>query len=276
VLPVGGALNWTEGERLATWLRYAKAFGNVIAVAFFFSVITLFVGVGLSAFDDEAAWAAPIFAGLLACGLAVFLFPGKPARYLLVVLRSALHFVFTFIVAYIALQPFVREPGSIAFAAGSIITACVALGLYVDSRENALGKSAHGTVRWSHWLFGLALAMTLPFALVALGLALLGDDVQMRLAEGAAGGGSIAGILWAAARYGVFAAVKIGLGGRFGGGGAERLIVTFAAARLLFDYSFSCTTSPGGAAGSFGSGSPEGYPTPKLHFIPFSLRIQRK
>lgn len=49
-----------------------------------------------------------------------------------------------------------------------------------------------------------------------------GDDPEMRLAQGAAGGGSIAGILWAAARYGLYVAVKIGLGGRFGGGGAGR------------------------------------------------------
>jgi len=104
-------------------------------------------------------------------------------------------------------------------AFGNVITACAALGFYLESRES---MHAAGTIRWSKWWFGLALVLALPFALVTLVLSLAGDDPQMRLAQGAAGGGSIAGILWAAARYGVFAAVKIGLGGRFGGGGAGR------------------------------------------------------
>lgn len=115
-LPFLWGLNWFEGEDLAPWLRYGKALGNLIAVAMFFSVITLFVGAGLSAMDAEAVWIAPVFAGLLATGLAVFLFPGKPARYLGYVLASAMHFVFILTVAWIALYPFVAGPAGVALA----------------------------------------------------------------------------------------------------------------------------------------------------------------
>ena len=72
------------------------------------------------------------------------------------------------------------------------------------------------------WFYSLAILITLPFALVALFMAIGGEDLQMRIAQAAAGGGSIAGILALAARYGLIAAVKVGLGGRFGGGGAGR------------------------------------------------------
>jgi uncharacterized protein len=212
-LPFLWGLNWFEGEDLAPWLRYGKAFGNLIAVAMFFSVITLFVGAGLSAMDAEVVWIAPVFAGLLATGLAVFLFPGKPGRYLGYVLTSAMHFVFILTVAWIALYPFVADPAGVALAVAGAVTACAALGLYLDSR---------GRTRWSRWCFGLALVVTLPLGLLALVLAVVGEDLQTQLAQAAAGGGSIAGALLLAARYGLFAAVKIGLGGRFGGGGAGR------------------------------------------------------
>jgi hypothetical protein len=74
----------------------------------------------------------------------------------------------------------------------------------------------------SRWCFGLALVVTLPLGLLALVLAVVGEDFQTQLLQAAAGGGSIAGVLALAARYGLFAAVRIGLGGRFGGGGAGR------------------------------------------------------
>ena len=162
--------------------------------------------------------------GLLATGLAVFLFPGKPADFLMVVLRSAMHFVFMLAVVYAALGAFVPHPAGIAFAAAGAVTACAALGLYLDSRERARASSAEaaGGIRWSLWFFGLAFLVALPFGILALVLAVGGEDLQTRLTQAAAGGGSIVGALSLAARYGLFAAVKVGLGGAFGGGGAGR------------------------------------------------------
>ena len=222
ILPFLWALNWSRSEGVNPALRYARAFGNLIGVALFFSVITLFVGAALSRTDE--VWAAPIFAGLLATGLAVFLFPGKPADFLMVVLRSAMHFVFMLAVVYAALGAFVPHPAGIAFAAAGAVTACAALGLYLDSRERARASSAEaaGGIRWSLWFFGLAFLVALPFGILALFLAVGGEDLQTRLTQAAAGGGSIVGALSLAARYGLFAAVKVGLGGAFGGGGAGR------------------------------------------------------
>ncbi len=197
--------------------------GNLMAVAMFFSVITLFVGVGLSALEPELILAAPVFAGLLATGLAVFLFPGKPAQYLLIFLRSAMHFVFILIIAFIALEPFSAHPESIACAIAGAVSGCIAIGLYLDSRELARAGAARlAQIRWSHLFFGLALLASLPLGVMVLAMSLAADDFNTQVMRAATGGGSVTGILWLGARLGLFAAARIGLGGIFGGGGAGR------------------------------------------------------
>jgi uncharacterized protein len=216
-LPLLWGLNWSESEQLPRALQYAKAFGNLCAVVMFFAIITLFVGVGLWAGGAKEVWAAPIFSGMLALGLAAFLFPDAQ-RYLMIVLRSAGHFVMILIVAYLGLQPFVAHPAGIAFSVAGAFTALIALALYLDSRE----RTRASATRWSLWLVGLALVIAFPFGLLLLVQAALGEDLQARISLAAAGGGSLGGILWWAARQGFFTALKIGLGGRFGGGGAGR------------------------------------------------------
>lgn len=219
VLPLLWGLNWVDSLDLPPWLGYAKAFGNLMAVAMFFSIITLFAGAGLHA-AEEPIWPAFIFSGLLATGVAVFLFPSA-STHLMVALRSAMHFVFILVVVWAGLGAFIPDASRIAFAVATIVTACAALGLYLDSRERR-GSVAAGGTRWSLWCFGLAVLVALPFALLALFLAVGGEDVKTQLIQVAAGTGSIAGILALAARVGLITAVKVGLGGRFGGGGAGR------------------------------------------------------
>lgn len=219
VLPLLWGLNGVDSLDLPPWLGYAKAFANLMAVVMFFSIITLFAGVGLHA-AEEPIWPAFIFSGLLATGVAVFLFPAASA-YLMVALRSAMHFVIILVVVWAALGAFIPDASRIAFAVATLVTACAALGLYLDSRERR-GSVAAGGIRWSLWFFGLAVLVALPFALLALILAVGGEDLQTQLAQGVAGGGSLAGILWLAARVGLITAVRVGLGGRFGGGGAGR------------------------------------------------------
>jgi hypothetical protein len=217
LLPLMWGLNYSHSD--APWVLHVKAFGNAIGVAVFFTIITLFVGVGLSA-AEEPVWAAPVFSGLLAIGLAACLFPGAVGHYLMLFLRSAVHFVFVLVVAYVGLAPFIADPSRIAFAAAGLVTACAALGLYLDSRERATGGASR--MRWSFALFGLAALVALPFALLAFYLAIGGEDMRTQLTQAAAGGGTIAALLALAGRLGLIAAVKIGLGGRFGGGGAGR------------------------------------------------------
>ena len=220
-LPLLWGLNWADDERLPGALRYAKAFGNLCAVVMFFAIITLFVGVGLWAGGAREVWAAPIFSGMLALGLAAFLFPDAQ-RTLMIVLRSAGHFVMILIVAYLGLQPIVANPAGIAFSVAGAFTALIALALYLDARERAHEHARDGAMRWSLWLVGIALVIALPFGLLLLVQAVLGEDFQSRITQAAAGGGSLGAVLWWAARHGFFSALKIGLGGRFGGGGAGR------------------------------------------------------
>jgi uncharacterized protein len=218
-LPLTWSLNTWDDRTLAPWLRFARGVGNALGVALFFAVITLFVGAGLSTEGAEYIWAAPLFAGTLALGLAVFLFPGRPAAVLMVILRSLMHFVFMLVVAFVSLQAFLPDPLKLSLAAAATVTSLLALALYLDSRE---GRSTPGRLRWSPWIFGLAALVALPLGLLALVLAVGGDDLHTRLQQAAAGSGSVAAVVALGAKYGLFAAVRVGLGGLFGGGGAQR------------------------------------------------------
>lgn len=218
-LPLMWMLNHWDNRALPAWLRWVKHFGNFFAVLVFFSVISLFVGGGLM-MAGEMWWPGLFFSGLLAIGVAVFLFPGKPAEYLMILLRSLMQFVFVLALTWVAMTPFTPDPSRLAFSTAGLVTALTAAGLYLASRE-ALGHRWWGR-RMSLVFYSLALLVALPFALLALFLAVGGEDAQNQLVQAAAGGGSIAVILGIAVRVGLIAAVKVGLGGLFGGGGAGR------------------------------------------------------
>jgi uncharacterized protein len=217
VLPMLWGLN--HFDELPASLRIARHAGNAIGVVLFFSVLSLFVCAGLSA-ADEPIWPGFIFSGLLATGAAAMLFPAI-SQPVMIFLRSAMHFVFILVVVWSALGAFIPDAGRIAFAVAATFTALAALGLYLDSRERR-GSVAAGGRRWSLWLFGLAIAVAAPFALLALFLAVGGEEARTQLIQAAAGGGTLAGLIALAARIGLIAAVKVGLGGAFGGGGAGR------------------------------------------------------
>lgn len=217
VLPMLWGLN--RFDDLPAWLRGARIFGNIMGVALFFAVLSLFVCAGLRAME-EPIWPGFIFSGLLATGAAAMLFPAI-SHPLMIVLRSAMHFIFILVVVWSALGAFIPDASRIALTAATIITALIALALYLDSREER-GSVAAGGRRWSLWVFGLAMLVAAPFALLALFLAVGGEDARQQLIQAAAGGGTLAGLLALAARIGLIAAVKVGLGGAFGGGGAGR------------------------------------------------------
>jgi len=219
-LPLLWGLNAMDEYSLPAPLRYAKLVGNFLAVLVFFGIISLFVGVGLDA-AGEPLWPGLLFSGMLALGLAVFLFPGEPAHYLMLALRSGVHFTFVLVLAYVALIPLNPHPAQPALFAAGLVTALAALALFLESREKG-GWRALGGRRVSLVFYALAALVALPFALLALFFSVGGEDATMQVAQLAAGGGSIAGIVMLAARVGLIAAVKVGLGGRFGGGGAGR------------------------------------------------------
>jgi uncharacterized protein len=220
LLPLLWGLNTGRRRDLPRWLEYARGAGNAAAVAIFFSFLMLFLGVGLSNVP-EAAWGAPLFAGIMSLGLAAMLFSGRVAHVLMIVLRSLMHFAFILAFAYPALMNVVPEPTKLAFTIAGAFTALVALSLYMDSRETRRAAAGEAVTRWSLWLVGLALLVIVPVGLLLLVQSVLGEDFQTQLARAAAGGGSLGAVIWWAVRHGFFAALKIGLGGKFGGGGAE-------------------------------------------------------
>lgn len=220
LLPPLWSLNHTDEGALPPWLRSARRVGNAAAVVLMFAWLELFIGVGLSELP-EARWGGPLFAGTMALGLACVLLPGRPAQVMLVVLRSVMHFLFVLALAYPALMELVPDAAPLAFAFAGAFTALVGLALFADAREKRALATGAAVTRWSPWLIALALLTVLPLALLMLVQGLLGPDFEAQLVRAAAGGGSIAGVLWWAARHGLFAALRVGLGGRFGGGGAE-------------------------------------------------------
>jgi uncharacterized protein len=222
-LPLLWSLNKADPWRLGPVARCGLIIGNLCGVLLFFAILTLFVGMGLYAGGADEVWAAPLFAFLMATGVAVFLFPGAPAHYLMLFLRSFMHFLFVLAVAYFALLPIYPQPTLPAFGAAALFTVLVAIGLLLDSRETKTAGSGETSAarRWSLWFFAAAIVLLLPFAVVMLIYAVLGDDLNTRIAQASAGGGSLAAVIWWAARQGFFS-LAAGLGGKFGGGGAGR------------------------------------------------------
>jgi hypothetical protein len=220
-LPLLWGLNRVEKWRLGPAARCGLVVGNLCAVVLFFTVITLFVG--LAVWGMKEVWLAPLFALLMSTGVAIFLFPGKPAHYLMLFLRSLVHFIFVLAVVYGALWLIYPQPFTLAVSAAALFTTLVAIGLFLDSRETKASASGEKVAarRWSLWFFTMAVLLLLPFAAMALIHAVLGDDLYTRIAQASAGGGSLAAVIWWAARQGFFGLV-IGLGGKFGGGGAGR------------------------------------------------------
>ena len=209
-------------EPLAPWQIYAKHFGNLIAVVTLFGISTLLLGFLLPG-GAIYKWLALLFAGIFAILLATFLFPGKPARYLSNGIQGIMLFAFFAIVAYFALQPLMAQATTVALTISGTITAMLALTLYLDDaekRRKATGQT--GGIPWSLVLGILSVLAVVPFALLALVRAATGDDWQQQLIDVASGGGALTGVALFAARLGLLGALKVGLGGLFGGGGAGR------------------------------------------------------
>lgn len=194
-----------DDATLAAWQRFGRALANGAAVLLVFAIASLLVRAGLIANDEPLpAWTAPIFGGLAALILAGILFR-RLGDFLSDGVGGALFFLILLPVAYLALSFFRLEPLVPALVAAGIGTAGVLLMLHLDS---------HGHKNAALWLCGLAVLAAVPFALFALWVALTGDDAQQRLLHAAAGGGTLLGAGWLA--------VRVGLGGLFGGGGAGR------------------------------------------------------
>ena len=109
--------------------------GNFFAVVIFFVIVTFF-GVGLSVGEVAETWIAPIFAGLLALGVAAFLFGDRAAQILLVIVRSGTHLIFALTIVYLAVKPLVAHPTAIAFTIAGLFSACIAVALYLNRDAN--------------------------------------------------------------------------------------------------------------------------------------------
>ena len=221
-LPLLWSLNVCSFERLGLIARCGLIAGNLCAFGWLFAVFTLFAGMGLYLGDVKELWAAPLFALLLASAPLAFILSGSAQKWFGLFLGNYMYFVLALVIAYLALQAIHKEPTALAFAAAAIFTALVAIGLFLDSREtNAKASANHATRRrWSVLFTTVAVLFLLPFLAVAIIHGLLGDEFYTRIALASAGDGSFAAVIWWAAGGLGGSALLIGLGGKFGGGGA--------------------------------------------------------
>ena len=218
MLPLMWGLNFGDGAALSRGLQFARALGNILAVALFFTIVTVAVGLALYLEGDTHYLATPLFGAAFALGLAVFLYP--QSKWLRIVMGIYLYYLFISVVVYAAMKVFNPEPAAIAFSVAGILTTLGALTVYLNDREHARAAPGVKQIRWSLWLTGLIILIILPFGIVLLIQMMVGEEFYTRLMHAAAGGGSIAGVLWWAAGVGFFTSLRVGLGGLFGGGGA--------------------------------------------------------
>jgi uncharacterized membrane protein YgcG len=214
--PLLWTLNLAEESKLSIALQIGKAVGNLGIVALFFTVLSLLIGLGLPSEGIEDVWAV-VPAGMFALSLAVFLFQGNIVNYLMIVLRSTMHFVFFFIFVYSvsqSLKHFIENPLELAFYAASAFTLCTAFALYLDSCEVARASQEQMSttrLRWSTLFVALALLIGLPFWCIAWVLSKWGDETFQLLY--AIGRGDLTTISWLVGIVLTFiAAVKLGLG----------------------------------------------------------------
>ena len=150
-LPLLWSLNKVESWRLGRLARCGSGVATCAQSCSFFAILTLFVGMGLSVGGVEELWAAPLFALLLATGVAVFLFPGQPAHYLMLFLRGFIHFIFVSAVAYSALLPIYPQPTLLAVSSAGLCSLCwLPSGCFwiVAKRHVAASKLLLAAGRW--------------------------------------------------------------------------------------------------------------------------------
>lgn len=204
-MPYFWRLTGHDVSSLATWQRIGRALANALAVLQLFAIASLLIRAGLIAAQGPLPlWTASIFGGLVAAVLAGLLFP-RLGGFLVHGVGGAMFFLSFLAVAYPALAFFRLDPLLPALAVAGAGTGGVLLMLYLDRR---------GDKNLALWLCALLVLLALPLALLALWVAATGDDAQQRLLNAAAGGGALVGVGWLA--------VRVGLGGLFGGGGAGR------------------------------------------------------
>jgi uncharacterized protein len=218
-LPLLWSLNTCDRERMGGVARIGRIAGNLGLFAYLFAALTIVAGAAMYVENVREIWVAPLLGGLFAAGPLVFILGGRVGAALMRLLGGYMYFLVALAITYFALQGVLKDPTATAFTLAAVFAALLAIGGALDDREQrARGGRRRGG--WA-WMFtAAAVLFLLPFMLVALVHALLGEAFSTRFAMVMAGDGTFSQLVWWASGALGGSALLVGLGGKFGGGGA--------------------------------------------------------
>jgi len=222
VLPLLWSLNAGQPERLGAIARVGRVVGLLGLLVYIFAALTLVVGAAMYVEQVREIWVAPLLGLLAAAGPLVLLVGGRAGAALMKFVGGYMYFLVALAVAYFALQGVLKDPTTTAFTVAAVFALLLAMGFALDDHEQAARQAprTRRRGRWA-WMFGAAAVLfLLPFLLVALIHALSGDAFATHFAMLMAGDSSFSQFVWWASGALGGSALLVGLGGKFGGGGA--------------------------------------------------------
>jgi hypothetical protein len=221
-LPLLWSLYVCNYSLLGRFARFGFLAGSLGLFAYIFSTLTI-VGTALMYVEHvEELWIAPLFGTLFASAILAFILEAPLNQWLFKFTGYYMFFIVALGVAYVALRGVLKDPTSTAITVAAVFTLLTAIGILLDEREEkARGNKAKAKRRWA-WMFSTAAVLfLLPFMLVAFAHAVLGDSFSTHFALFMADDGTFSEFVWWLSGALGGSALLIGLGGRFGGGGAS-------------------------------------------------------
>ncbi len=226
-LPLLWSLNTCDGEHMGLATRAACLAGNLGLFAYIFGALTILAGAAMVEEHVPEVWVAPLFAGLFAAGALVVVIGGRIGALLMKLLSYYMFFLLALAITYLALKGVLKDPTATAVALAGVFAVLMAIGMTLDDRAQPAPADKHdgkgkgkGKGNWA-WMFtAAAVLFMLPFMVVALVHAWFGEAFATHFSAVMAGDGSFSQFVWWASGALGGSALLVGLGGKFGGGGA--------------------------------------------------------
>jgi uncharacterized membrane protein YgcG len=222
-LPLLWSLNACDADRLSWAARIGRGVGNLGLFAYVFAALTTVAGAAMVVEHVRAVWLAPLLGVLFAAGPLVFLVGGRAGALLMKFVGYYMYFLVALAITYFALQGVLKDPTATAMTVSAVFAVLIATGLTLDDGDRgARGDRRKDKGSWA-WMFTAAgVLFLLPFLAVALVHALLGEAFSRHFASVVSGDGTFSDFVWWLSGALGGSALLVGLGGRFGGGGAGR------------------------------------------------------
>jgi hypothetical protein len=221
LLPLLWSLNVCTYDRLGPLARIGYFVGNLGLFAYIFATLTIVGTAAMYSENVKEIWIAPLFGLLFATAPLAFILDARFSKWPVKFTAYFMFFLTALAIAYIALQGILKDPTRTAVTVAAVFTVLIVIGFTLDDYETkARGSKRKGRQRWA-WVFtATAVVFMLPFAVVALAHAMLGDDFSIHFSMVMAGDSTFSDFVWWASGALGGSALLIGLGGKFGGGGA--------------------------------------------------------